>query len=85
MSVHYDLSWRDPNERLFDVAVCFVAQADHPRLDLPAWRPGRYLIQNFAVNVRSWCASAPVLEDGKSSWRIAARAGDVVSMHGRRE
>ncbi|HET7434661.1 MAG TPA: PDZ domain-containing protein [Thermoanaerobaculia bacterium] len=75
--VHYLLSWGDPNERLYDVAITFVAPADDPRLVLPAWRPGRYLIQNFAANVREWSAGA--WKDGKSSWRVPARAGEEVT------
>ncbi len=80
MAVEYDISWIDPNDRLYDIEIRFVAPADLPRLVLPSWRPGRYLIQNFAMNVREWSANAPVWKDGKASWRIDARAGDPVVM-----
>lgn len=80
MSVDYEISWRNANERLFDVVMRFTAPVDDPQLHLAAWRPGRYLIQNFAVNVREWSASAPVVKSGKSAWRISAKAGDVVTM-----
>lgn len=80
MAVEYDIFWGDPNERLYDIEIRFTAAADRPRLVLPSWRPGRYLIQNFAVNVRDWSASAPVAKDDKSSWRIEARRGDRVTM-----
>ena len=73
----YLLSWTNPAERLIDVAVRFTAPSDTPRLLLPAWRPGRYLIQNYAANVREWSAGgARVWKDGKTSWRIEARAGE---------
>jgi predicted metalloprotease with PDZ domain len=74
--VHYLLSWGDPHERLFDVDLTFTAPADAPRLLLPAWRPGRYLIQDYAANVREWSPS--MRKDGKTSWRVDAKAGDQV-------
>lgn len=77
----YVLSWTTSRERLFDVALHFVAPADDPRLVLPAWRPGRYLIQNYAANVREWAAGGRrIWKDGKSSWRVAARAGEDVTV-----
>src|SRR3954451_429655 len=68
---HYSLSWRNPNERLFDVSIRFIAPEDDPLLWLPAWRPGRYLIMNFAANVREW--SANLRKVGKSEWRVSAK------------
>jgi len=76
--VRYVLSWVDPNEHLFDIAMTFVAPADDPIAHLPAWRPGRYLIQNYAANVRQW--SPNMTKIAKSSWRIAARAGEEVTI-----
>lgn len=77
---HYHLSWQVPAERLFDISIRFTAPGDSPRLLLPAWRPGRYLIQNYAANVREWTAGgARVWKDGKTSWRIDARAGDELT------
>lgn len=77
---HYLLSWGAPVERLFDITIRFTAPADTPRLLLPAWRPGRYLIQNYAANVREWSAGeARAWKDGKTSWRVDARAGEEVA------
>lgn len=77
---HYLLSWTNPAERLFEIAIRFTAPVDTPRLLLPAWRPGRYLIQNYAANVRDWSADeARVWKDGLHSWRIDARAGEEVT------
>lgn len=77
---HYLLSWSTPAERLFDVTIRFRAPADTPRLLLPAWRPGRYLVQNYAANVREWSAGVlPVWKDGKTSWRVGASAADEVT------
>jgi predicted metalloprotease with PDZ domain len=79
--VHYLLSWGDPKDRLFDIDIRFTAPVDTPRLLLPAWRPGRYLIQNYAANVRQWSAGeSRIWKDGKSSWRVDARAGQEITV-----
>src|SRR6266540_3290074 len=84
--IAYTVSWTDPNEHLFDITLSFTAPADEPRLTLPAWRPGRYLIQNYAANVSQWSATLggdrlKIWKDAKSSWRIDARAGDQLTVH----
>lgn len=82
----YIVSWTDPNERLYEISISFTAPSDTPRLVLPAWRPGRYLIQNYAANVREWSAANAmgdmlvIWKDAKSSWRVAARAGEEVTV-----
>src|SRR5215212_5761121 len=77
----YLLAWTSPAERLYDIAIRFTAPADTPRLLLPAWRPGRYLMQNFAANVREWTAGgARVWKDGQTSWRVDARAGQEIEL-----
>jgi predicted metalloprotease with PDZ domain len=76
--VRYSLSWVRPNEHLFDIAITFTAPADDPIAHLPAWRPGRYLIQNYAANVREW--SPNMTKIAKSSWRVAARAGEEITI-----
>ena len=72
--VRYLIAWSNPRDRLFDITLRFTAPTDTPRLLLPAWRPGRYLIQNYAANVREWGGSHRVWKDGKTSWRVDARA-----------
>ena len=79
--VHYLLSWGAPADRLFDIDIRFIAPVDTPRLLLPRWRPGRYLIQNYAANVRQWSAGeAAIWKDGLHSWRVEARAGEEVTV-----
>jgi predicted metalloprotease with PDZ domain len=75
---NYLISWGEPFERLLDVQVRFTAPADSPRLVLPSWRPGRYLIQNFAANLRSW--SPNLRKVGKAVWCAAAKAGEDVAV-----
>jgi len=70
-----------PSDRLYDITIRFTAPSDTPRLLLPAWRPGRYLIQNYAANVREWSAGEHrIWKDGKSSWRVDAKSGEEVTV-----
>lgn len=78
--VRYRIAWGRPHDRLFDVTIHFTAPADSPRLLLPAWRPGRYLLQDYAANVREWGGSHRVWKDGKTSWRVDARKGEEVEV-----
>lgn len=79
--VSYLAAWADPHDRLFDITLRFTAPADTPRLLLPVWRPGRYLIQNYAANVREWSAGDHrIWKEAKSAWRVDARAGEAVTV-----
>lgn len=84
--IAYTISWQNPADRQFDISVSFTAPSETPRLLLPVWRPGRYLVQNYAANVSEWTAAAggdprAIWKDGKSSWRVEARAGEDVAVH----
>lgn len=82
--LRYLISWGDPNQRLYDIEIAFDAPADDPKLLLPVWRPGRYLVQNYAANVRGWAARSEsgtplrMWKEGLSEWRVAAPAGSRV-------
>ncbi|HJQ40928.1 MAG TPA: hypothetical protein VKB93_27635 [Thermoanaerobaculia bacterium] len=78
--VHCLVSWANAHDRLFDITLRFTAPVDTPRLLLPVWRPGRYLIQNYAANVREWGGSHRVWKEAKSAWRVDARAGEAVTV-----
>lgn len=83
--VLYKLSWDDPQSHLFDVEVTFRPKNRETLLRLPAWRPGRYLIQNYAANVRQWWAknvhgkTLPVEKVDKSTWMIRSRPNEKVT------
>ncbi|MCB0266323.1 MAG: hypothetical protein KDH98_24495, partial [Calditrichaeota bacterium] len=50
--IRYHIGWDQPNLRFYDVTVT-IEKPDNPvtQLRIPNWRPGRYMIQNFAQNV----------------------------------
>ena len=78
--VRLTLSWSEPNQHLFDITIELTATGRETFLSLPAWRPGRYLIQNYAANIREWAAtsgrrSLAVQKVDKSRWRIQTQRG----------
>ncbi|HEY5610953.1 MAG TPA: hypothetical protein VIL97_07090 [Thermoanaerobaculia bacterium] len=83
-AVHYTLRWDDPNQHLYDVSIRFRAPKRETVLRLPAWRPGRYLIQNYAANVRQWSAADSrrkplrIEKRDKTTWIVRASAGERV-------
>ncbi len=53
--MHYKLYTLYPNSRYIHIeASCETQGATEVRLQLPAWRPGRYELGNFAKNVRNF-------------------------------
>ncbi len=80
----YTISWNDPHEHTYDITIAFTAPADDPELALPAWRPGRYLIQNYAADITSWTAATgggdplDIEKTAKSVWRVRAGRGENV-------
>lgn len=53
--MHYNISIADPAEHFIRLqwTIAHIHQ-DQLHLQLPAWRPGRYELQNYAKNVRSF-------------------------------
>jgi predicted metalloprotease with PDZ domain len=60
------------------ITISFEALKANPVLKIAAWRPGRYMLQNYAANIRDWSArdeDGHLLEVGKSErnlWQINA-------------
>jgi predicted metalloprotease with PDZ domain len=53
----YIISWSNPHDHFIDIE--FIATTDSAselRIQLPAWRPGRYELGNFAKNIQKWAA-----------------------------
>lgn len=50
--ITYRLSWTQPTTHYFEVAMRVAPVAsDSLRLAIPAWRPGRYIFQDFAARI----------------------------------
>ena len=53
--VKYTFSYQNPNNHYLDITMELEQpEADKTHLYLPAWRPGRYQLANFAKNIQLW-------------------------------
>lgn len=82
--IYYQLAYEKPTRHVLPIEMTLEHTADTPlRLHLPAWRPGRYEIGNFAKNIVAF----EVLDgDGnplawrkisKDCWEVADARGEV--------
>ncbi|MFQ5603799.1 MAG: M61 family metallopeptidase [bacterium] len=75
--IAYRLSWQQPHAHLLKVELT-VTDLDTTSLEvrIPAWRPGRYIIQNYAKNVIDFEVTdgkgnpLPFVKIDKSGWRV---------------
>ncbi|MFN3316541.1 MAG: M61 family peptidase, partial [Raineya sp.] len=83
--VQYKIAYENPQERYL-LIECLFEDVDKPFLEihLPAWRPGRYELQNYARNVHYFKATdqdgtpLAVKKTHKNTWRIETRAAQKV-------
>jgi predicted metalloprotease with PDZ domain len=87
--ITYELSMPKPSNHLFEVSISFenLPAADtYLELTLPVWRPGRYLIFDFASGVQEFSADGPNGKPlqwkkiNKNTWRINAAQERSVSV-----
>ena len=53
----YTVSYKNPNSHYIDIQVEIKSNnRSQVKLQLPAWRPGRYELVNFAKNIQKWSA-----------------------------
>jgi predicted metalloprotease with PDZ domain len=77
-AIRYGISWGAPNDHWLSVEMR-ISSKGSARLDvrIPYWRPGRYIVQNFARNVVSVSAATasgaplPIRKVDRNTWRIA--------------
>lgn len=75
-TIRYALSWENPGSQLYTVRVTTAAAGEPIVFSLPAWRPGRYILQNYAANVQAVRAEdeagrlLPVAWADLDSWRV---------------
>ena len=67
-SNYYKLSWSAPNQKNFYVQLTAEPSSEtYTDFCLPAWRPGRYILQNYSASVFGFSA---IEENGQSlSWK----------------
>ena len=83
--MHYTLSYKNPHQHLVDVRFSIPnINAEEIAVQLPAWRPGRYELGNFAQNIKTF---QPKDSSGrklsfqkatKDSWKIQTKGARTV-------
>ncbi|HXC04358.1 MAG TPA: M61 family peptidase, partial [Bacteroidia bacterium] len=83
--MNYRISYSNPHDHF--ITIEFVAEtrtADFIHVQLPAWRPGRYELGNFAKNVRKWTASdangkaLSFSKTTKDCWKVSCKGIEQV-------
>jgi len=90
-TIHYRLAMPQPHTHLFEVEITMASlDKRDPHLDfiMPAWRPGRYVIFDFAGGVQEFSAHAgrsdttplPWRKLDKATWRVETKGLPAVTV-----
>ncbi len=86
--IDYTIGWQQANSHLFEITIQTASQgSDTLDFALPNWRPGRYLIQNYARNIQEFSASDDKGQTldwekvDKSTWRIQTNKAVIVKIY----
>lgn len=85
LTYRYDIAWPDPHTRRYLVTLTVAPQRGRAtELKMPAWRPGRYMLQNFSAGVSTFEAvdargnALPWRKTDKDTWRVDnPSSGDI--------
>ncbi len=75
------------SQQYVKITAVFATSSDETFVQLPAWRPGRYELANFAKNVRDFKVfdannkSLKVEKVTKDKWRLDTSATESISVH----
>lgn len=76
--MHYHISYSNPHRHFIKISIkTQVVEKDYFDLQLPAWRPGRYELGNFAKNIRDVQAA----DDSGQSLEIEKLTKDLWRIH----
>lgn len=85
-TIRYQIGWENPASQLYTIRVTTGVEGGPVVFSLPAWRPGRYILQNYAANVQAVRAEDP---DGRplaveridlDTWRVEPDGADAVTL-----
>lgn len=82
--IAYHLSWDQPNSHYVHVRMDIAAPGDEVDVRISAWRPGRYILQNYAKDIIDFeaadqtGAALPFRKTDKGTWRIQAGDAETV-------
>lgn len=84
----YHISVPDPQSRFLDITYTIPEiNSEQIEIQLPAWRPGRYELQNFAKNIQFIEATStaghklPLHKVTKDRWRVGTAGQNEVRIH----
>jgi len=84
-SIEYQIDNSNLPANFIRITISFESIKKNPILKIPSWRPGRYMLQNYAANIRDCFAQdqkgtfLPVNKANKNSWAVQAEAGAIIS------
>ncbi|MGW8122953.1 M61 family metallopeptidase [Roseivirga echinicomitans] len=85
--MQYSISYTNPNRHIIDISLRLSdVNNEELCLFLPAWRPGRYTVQNFAkhiLNLKAYDENGVELsceKVTKDQWRVAAGSSKTVEL-----
>lgn len=84
-SIEYQIDKRYLPANFIRVTISFRTTKKNPVLKIPSWRPGRYMLQNYAANIRDWAAKdgngslLAVNKVDKNSWMVGAEANTAIT------
>jgi predicted metalloprotease with PDZ domain len=75
--VNYFISYKNPLTHLVDIVISINSlKTELTEFQLPAWRPGRYELQNYAANIKQFKAydkegrSLPFIKTSRNKWQV---------------
>lgn len=83
--IEYQIYTQKLPSNFIQVTISFEAGENTPVLKIPSWRPGRYMLQQYATNIRDCSAKdqsgalLPVKKVNRNSWQVEAAAGTAVT------
>ncbi|MCH8127778.1 M61 family metallopeptidase [candidate division KSB1 bacterium] len=86
IKISYHLSWQEPNSHYYHITMTVENIKDNTiDFRIPDWRPGRYIVQNFAKNIVQFEAisgknkSLDFRKIDKVTWRIETKGASRVT------
>jgi predicted metalloprotease with PDZ domain len=86
--MHYQISVTDPESHFLNITYTIPdIDESHIEIQLPAWRPGRYEIQNFAKNIQFIEAIStngdklPIRKITKDRWKVETSGQKEIGIH----
>jgi predicted metalloprotease with PDZ domain len=82
--VNYTFSIDNPNQQYISITAIFNTSADETTIRIPAWRPGRYELGNFAKNIKSFKVfndqnkRIDVRKTSKDAWLVDTSNTDTI-------